>query len=116
MSVLNFLFFILIIVAPQAVHAKDLGNSDSGFSGKLQVGAFFSDRQPVVGHRQRFNILDVGGSPWEVYHSIDHIDIGNDEIGDLEKDFKRDGWVHLWRAIFGRTLTSISSTARLSSG
>ena len=40
-KILKSLFFVLIIFAPQAVPVKDLVNSNSGFSGRLQGGAFF---------------------------------------------------------------------------
>jgi hypothetical protein len=183
-------FFVLIIVAPQLVVAKDLGKSASGFSGRFQGGAFFfqtdsqllatdsdainfdlegpadtyDDISPIAsifldyqfeggtsvylgnplqvgeelnlaaGVKQlfgdsmldvaltwlpvkevwknpyqtaqsrqksnadvyglRFRVLDFGGRPWEASYSIDHIDVENDEIGDLENDLKRDGSVH----------------------
>lgn len=41
-----------------------------------------------------FKVIDIGGSPWELNYSIEHIDIENDVIGDLEGDLRRDGWVH----------------------
>lgn len=42
----------------------------------------------------RVKLLEIEGSPWEGTYNIDRIDIDNDEIGDLEKDLKRDGWKH----------------------
>lgn len=189
-NILKYLFFVLIIIAPRAVLSKDLRNSNYGFSGKLQGGAFFiqtdsqllatysgsinstldgpaekydeispiasiylnyqfeggtsvyvgnplqvgEDLNLAAGLKQplgdstldvavtwlpikevwknpyqtaspreksdadvyglRFKVLDFGGSSWEVNYRIDHIEIENDVIGDLENDLKRDGWVH----------------------
>lgn len=42
----------------------------------------------------RIKLLEIEGSPWEGTYNLDRIDIDNDEIGDLEKDLKRDGWKH----------------------
>jgi hypothetical protein len=42
----------------------------------------------------RVKFLEIEGSPWEGIYNIDRIDIDDDEIGDLEKDLKRDGWKH----------------------
>jgi hypothetical protein len=36
----------------------------------------------------------IGGSPWEVSYKIDHFDVEDDVIGDLEADLERDGWTH----------------------
>ena len=40
-NTLQFILLILIIVAPQSVLAKNPENSEPGFSGNLQAGAFF---------------------------------------------------------------------------
>jgi hypothetical protein len=42
----------------------------------------------------RVKLQEIEGSPWKGIYNIDRIDIDNDEIGDLEKDLKRDGWKH----------------------
>jgi Protein of unknown function (DUF2860) len=42
----------------------------------------------------RVKLQGIEGSPWEGIYNIDRIGIDNDEIGDLEKDLKRDGWTH----------------------
>ncbi len=50
------------------------------------------DRTNMDARGLRIKWQEIAGSPWEVIYNIDRIDIDNDEIGDLEKDLKRDGW------------------------
>jgi hypothetical protein len=52
----------------------------------------------------RIKLLEIEGSPWEGTYNIDRIDIENDEIGDLEKDLKRDGWKHELGAKYNMSL------------
>ena len=40
-TILKSLIIVLIYVAPLTVHAQDTGNAQSGFSGRIQGGAFF---------------------------------------------------------------------------
>jgi len=42
----------------------------------------------------KFNLLTIGGSPWEAAYKLDRIDIEEDDIGDMEDDLKRTGWSH----------------------
>ncbi len=42
----------------------------------------------------RVKLQEIEGSAWEGIYNLDRIDIDNDEIGDLEKDLRRDGWAH----------------------
>ncbi len=42
----------------------------------------------------RVKLQEIEGSAWEGIYNLNRIDIDNDEIGDLEKDLKRDGWAH----------------------
>jgi hypothetical protein len=42
----------------------------------------------------KVQLENIAGSPWEIEYNVDHIDIQDDEIGNIEDDLKRDGWNH----------------------
>ena len=52
------------------------------------------DTTDVDAYGLRVEVQNVAGSPWEVIYDIDRIDIEDDEIGDLDDDLKRSGWIH----------------------
>jgi hypothetical protein len=52
------------------------------------------DKTDVDAYGLRVKLQKVAGSPWEVIYNIDHIDVEDDEIGNLEADLRRSGWTH----------------------
>jgi hypothetical protein len=69
----SLLFFVLVIIAPQAVIAKDLGNSEPGFSGRLQAGTVFvqTDSQLLATDSDSINFTLEG--PADKYDEVSPI-------------------------------------------
>ena len=67
------LFFVLIIIVPQAVLSKDLRNSDSGFSGNLQGGAFYIQTDSQLLATDSDSINSTLDGPAEKYDEISPI-------------------------------------------
>ena len=42
----------------------------------------------------RLKLTDILGSPWEAEYKLSSINVEEDEIGDLDADLERDGWIH----------------------
>ena len=67
------LFFILIIIAPQAVLSKDLRNPNYGFSGNLQGGVFFIQTDSQLLATDSDSINSTLDGPAEKYDEISPI-------------------------------------------
>ena len=52
------------------------------------------DTTDVDAYGLRVQVQEIDGTPWEVFYNIDRIDIEDDEIGELDDDLKRSGWIH----------------------